>query len=470
MSRPKSLFISVIVALFITTALSGSQRIVASIGPLGQTIFRVSFVSVLLIISMGISDAASPSQDAALVARLEAYWRPYVDGMNYNGVVLVAKGGRVLLREAHGVADVRTHAPLAIDSRFHLGQLSEAFTATGIFLLVQRGKIRLDDHVSQFVPGFTRGDAITIRALLTHDTGLPGTNSAPGTPAGYTWASAEYVLLGKIIERITGTPYGQWMRENIFQPLGMQDTGDDGDALALSRPPVVRHFASGPYEAEVADPFDFSSARGSASLYSTVDDLFRFDRALRTSAFLSTATVSEMFATRKGRMADGVWRVNAPGERKYQAVTTRAPGAEAGFERYPDDDVCVVLLSNVFSSLSHSMADELAAVALGEERVPVAPSHRVTVPQATLDHYVGQYELGANFISTERSVEVIRTSTGLAMISKGFAWPSYLVPRSQHEFTDRMYGGIVTFMANADGQVVGFRWKRGRTFEAVRTR
>lgn len=425
----------------------------------------------VLLAAFAITPAAAPApQPAALASRLEAYWRPYVDGMNYNGAVLVAKDGRVLLREAHGVVDVRTRVPLAINSRFRLGQLSEVFTATGIFLLVQRGKLTLHDRVSQFVTDFDGGDALTIRALLTHDTRLAGTNPAPGTPAGYTWASAEYALLATIIERITGTSYGHWIRENIFHPLGMEDTGDEGDASALGRPPVVRHYASGPYEAQVADSFDFARVRGSASLYSTVDDLFRFDRALRQGTLLSEATVAQMFATRRGRMAAGVWLVNAPGERTYQSVTTRAPGAEASFERYPDDNVCVVLLSNVFSSLSHSMADDLAAVAVGEERAPVAPPRRVTVPQTTLDRYVGRYELGAEFISAERGVEVARTATGLALVSKGFAWPSHLVPRTQNEFTDRMYGGIVSFLASADGEIVGFRWKRGRTFEAVRAR
>ena len=163
----------------------------------------------------------------------------------------------------------------------------------------------------------------------------------------------------------------------------MKNTGEHDDSAGHPALPAVGHYPVGPYVAEQAPPVAWTTFRGSASLYSTVDDLYRFDRALRSGVLLSRASVDEMFATKRGRSA-GVWVVSDSGAPRYMTINTRAPGVEAGIERYPDDDVCVILLTNVFSSLSHSTADDLAAVALGHDRTSPAPQPRVLGPQTSL--------------------------------------------------------------------------------------
>jgi len=200
-----------------------------------------------------------------------------------------------------------------------------------------------------------------------------------------------------------------------------------------------------------------------------VDDLYRFDRALRSGVLLVPATVDEMFATKRGRAA-GAWVVSDTGTGHYMKINTRAPGVEAGIERYPDNDLCVILLTNIFSSLSHSTADELAAVALGADRVSPAPPARVAVNEDKLADYLGRYQLGADFVGGSTTVEVSRTPTGIALVGETFAWPSHLIPLTDSTFVDRMYGGIVSFTRASSNQVTSFSWKRSRMYVATRLR
>ena len=451
----------------------------------------------LQILAALVAITAASAQEPATTQtreRVVSYFSRYADGIAFSGTVLVAKSGQVLLREARGTTDVATGKPIAIDTRFRLGQLSEAFTAAAIFLMRQQGKLALGDPLSKYLSGFARGDSITIRALLTHDSRLPNVSDVPAfiadparshslpeviawlragpypthrTPASYTFSSPDYTVLAAVIERVSGQPYAAYLRDHVFAPLGMTNTGEDGDPVAQLPLPAVRHYPAGPYVAEHAPPVAWTTFTGSASLYSTVDDLYRFDRALRSGVLLSRASVDEMFATRRGRSA-GAWVVSDAGARRSMTINTRAPGVEAGIERYPDDDVCVVLLTNVFSSLSHSAADDLAAVALGDDRISPAPRARVVVPADKLSGYFGRYQLGTDFISGRTIVEVSRTPTGIALVGEIFAWPAHLIPLSDSTFLDRMYGGIVSFTRAPGGQVTGFEWKRSRVYVAAR--
>ncbi len=162
------------------------------------------------------------------------------------------------------------------------------------------------------------------------------------------------------------------------------------------------------------------------------------------------------------------WLVSERG--RSLTSTVRAPGLGASVERFPADDVCVVLLSNVMESLSHSTADELAAIARGGAHTPVAPAAPVIADDRTLDRYVGRYEFIGEFFSPVRIVEALKKGDSLALLSDGFPAPDYLVAREPAAFIDRLYGGIVRFTTNTSGEVTEMVWTLRTPYRGRRLR
>jgi hypothetical protein len=176
-----------------------------------------------------------------------------------------------------------------------------------------------------------------------------------------------------------------------------------------------------------------------------------------------------MFTAQRGDQGYG-WLIRDGG--RSITVNIRAPGLGAGIERFPEEDVCVIVLSNVMESLSHSIADDLAAIARGKPVapiVPAAPSTPVVVDEHRLNDYTGRYEFRGAFFGTVKTVEVVRKGDGLAVLSDGFPASDYLVARGDAAFVDRLYGGTVEFSRDGNGTVNGLLWKLSASYRARRT-
>src|SRR5258708_4790820 len=196
----------------------------------------------------------------AITAQLiDARVKEYVDAELFSGVVLVSNRDGIVYEKAFGLADRAFGVPNTLDTRFHIASVSKPITAAAILLLVERGKLALDDHVSKFVPDFPNGDRITVEELLTHYSGLAdasGTNEYndwsrfPQTPASlveklarlpmqsepgtrYSYSNSNYHLLALIVEKTSGLPYGEFLERNIFKPLGMTNTAHHGNDQAI---------------------------------------------------------------------------------------------------------------------------------------------------------------------------------------------------------------------------------------------
>ena len=427
-----------------------------------------------------------------LATALDTYLRPYGESRIFSGAALVAKGGRILLRQAWGMADGGRRIANRPDTRFYIGQVAETFTAAAILLLEERGKLSVSDSIAKFIPGFPNADRITVQALLTRSSRIPSPPTLagfeqqsrarpslaavvrwlatepgrlPSRPGSYEYSSTDYVLLALVIAQASGESYEAFVTHNIFEPLKMHNTGFHEQSPGPE--PASRYVASGVRFAEPAPNVNWSILTGSASAFSTVDDLYTWDRALRDGRILTSSSVSKMTSPERG---DRQWRYGwlaSEGGRSLTS-TVRAPGLGASFERFPVEDVCVVLLSNVMESLTHSTADELADIARGGAHTPVAPRTSVLVPDDVLNRYVGRYEFSSDFFSPVRTVEAVRKGDSLALISDGFPAPDYLAAKDTTTFVDRLYGGIVRFSTNTRGTVTELVWTLRAPYRARR--
>lgn len=326
------------------------------------------------------SRPAAPSRPSAVVSRIGDYLQRAADFGQVNGVVLVAEKGRVIYEHAFGEANREWHVPNTTDTRFEIASMTKPMTALVIMQLVEEGRVRLDGHVSDYLPFYPKesGDRITVDQLLTHTSGIqqdiafPDDRSgdalaavvnadllsndslvkliaqrplrfAPGTSYGYS--SDAYAVLGSIIEHVTGVPYWKALEERLLRPAGMSETG-----VSLLRPLVPKR-ASGYAQTfagyENAPHIGVTPAGG---LYSTARDLYRFDRALYGDPLVRAATKDLIFAPRSVITAYG-WKtseeVRPDGSRRRILRTSGGlPGFGALMFRVPSESRLILFLGN----------------------------------------------------------------------------------------------------------------------------
>jgi CubicO group peptidase (beta-lactamase class C family) len=323
-------------------------------------------------------------QPTSLLGRsIDRYLTELVDAKLFQGVVLVARDGQVLISKGYGFADAGRGIPNTTRTRFRLASLTKQFTAMAIMILQSRGKLDVQDSVCTYIddcPDAWR--PIMIHNLLTHTSGLPNytdfasydlTQAQPTTPAelvarfrdlpllfapgtDYVYGNSDYVLLGLIIERASGQSYADFMHDAIFEPLRMRDTGVDHNAGTIVGAAIGYRTVGEP-----APFLDTSTLFSAGALYSTVEDMYRWDQALYTTKLVPKPLLNAMWTPFSHDYGYG-WRIsNVAGHRKIHH-----PGLMDGFAnaiaRYPDDNVTIIVLSNISGADPVGISDYLATL------------------------------------------------------------------------------------------------------------
>lgn len=424
------------------------------------------------------SGQATP--DPQLVVRIESYLRPFVETNNFSGAVLVARGGKVVFRRAYGMANYELAVPNAPETKFHIASVSKPFTAAAILQLQEQGKLNISDTVARFVD-FPSGDRITIEHLLTHTSGIPNVNDLPdydnfarsphkleelvakfaGLPlefqpgTNYRYSNSNYNVLALILEKASGENYGEYVRRHIMEPAGMRDTGHDGDALRLIPQAAAGYQPSGIDSYEKAPYLDWANKTGNGSLYSTLDDLLRFDRALNSETLLKKTTRERYFVEGKGNRFG--WFQRKRGAHRVMSSNGRSPGFTAQLDRFPEEDVTVIVLSNSYATESQDpIAPALGAIAFGEEPEKPPQLRPVTVSQSVLTSYSGEYQYGPDYFVPNGKVTITAQAGWLQMQLGSFRTP--LVPLSESEFLDRNFLAHVIFSRDEKGNVSGLTY------------
>jgi CubicO group peptidase (beta-lactamase class C family) len=313
---------------------------------------------------------------------MDAYLRGLAEAGQFSGAVLVAQRGQTILRAAYGFAEASHAVPNTPATRFRLGSISKQFTAMGILILQTQGALSVDDpacgYLSDCPPAW---EPITIHQLLTHTSGIPNYTGTPAFAAqepfavtpeeiiaplrsrpllfapgeGYGYSNANYVLLGMIIEGVSGKLYEDFLREAIFAPLGMRDTGVEHARVMI--PELAVGYENPTTEATY---LDLSNLFAAGALYSTVDDLYRWDRALADDRLIPAELRERMFTPVRETYAYG-WRITRPFNRLMAGHTGHVSGARTYITRYPDDDAVIIVLSNFESADVTTISVQLAA-------------------------------------------------------------------------------------------------------------
>ena len=293
----------------------------------------------------------------------------------FNGSVLVAENGKVIYKKGLGMANMEWNIPNTSETKFRLASITKQFTAMAVLQLVAQGKIKIDGKISDYLPDYRKdiGEKVTVHQLLNHTSGIPSYTGIPGffqdvsrnpfkvedfvkkyaskdlefePGSKFSYNNSGYFLLGAIIEKVTGKPYEQVLKEQIFDPIGMKNTGyDHFDQLIQHRATGYQRTADGYINAPY---LDMSIPYAAGSLYSTVEDLYLWDQALYGDSLLSGEFKTLMFKPNLENYAYG-WSIRkASFDDKIPVITHN--GGINGFSttivRFPADKNLIVLLDN----------------------------------------------------------------------------------------------------------------------------
>jgi CubicO group peptidase (beta-lactamase class C family) len=341
-------------------------------------------------------------------------------------------------------------------------------------ILQERGKLRVSDPACQYLaecPAAWR--PLTVRHLLTHTSGIPNytnlpdfartavlpTSSAelvgrladkplefaPGDKFAYS--NSGYYLLGLIIERASGKPYADFLQEAIFAPLAMTQTGYDNPSRILTN--RAAGYARQAGETVNAAYMDMTIPYAAGGLYSTTEDLFRWDRALYSDALVSQRSLDEIFTPFKGGYGYG-WSIGQRFDRQAIAHGGGIYGFATQVDRFPSDRVTVIVLSNVETAPAGRMANDLAAIVFGARYEIPRERQAIPLEPSLLAQYVGQYKIASP------AVEIIVTrDDGKLLAQIAGRLKLALLAESETTFFSRDVSAQMTFVKDATGQVTG---------------
>lgn len=364
--------------------------------------------------------AAAPA-DAEISAKVDAIAAEFLQKPGAVGLSIgVARKGRVIVAGGYGLADAEFEVPANKDTMFRIGSVTKQFTAAAIMRLVERGRISLNDDLSKYLPDVPlQGNAVTIRQLLNHTSGIPNYTDLEAWgkviplelthaevlalvkgksfdfKTGERWAynNTAYHMLGMIIEKISGLTYDKYMQDEFFTPLNLRRTRYDSNAA------LMKNRAQGYtlHDGQLANdlPFGISQPFAAGALLSTGHDLVKWSMALTSGKVVKPETFSQMAAPtilpdgENTQFGFGLQIDDWRGRRRI-----RHSGLIFGFNAmlvsFPDDDVHIAVISNNQSLRSSAIASALAGTVLGAEK---AVARDVPVPPDLMKRIAGTYKL-----------------------------------------------------------------------------
>ncbi|MED1939580.1 serine hydrolase domain-containing protein [Cytobacillus firmus] len=318
--------------------------------------------------------------------QINEYMNILAEGNYFNGSVLAANKGEVILNKGYGLSSYQYAIDNTSGTKFRIGSLTKSFTAAAVLLLHQQGRLNLSDKINDYINNSHSVNGVTIHHLLCHSSGvadftfsseywekymrLPSSleqcrplQFKPGTDMQYS--NAGYLLLTALIENVSGVAYEQFLLENIFKPLQLKNTGiDDGRK-------IVKDLASGHSvweEVINAEFVDMSIPQGAYGMYSTAEDLYKWTEVLRNGVLLNKSMTSKMFTASHWGYGYG-WFISGDQE------TARHSGDINGFTNELlmnfKEGLTIIVLSNINITPADKICEDISQIILNKEvRMP----------------------------------------------------------------------------------------------------
>jgi CubicO group peptidase (beta-lactamase class C family) len=336
----------------------------------------------------------------------------------FNGSILVSKNGKILYERAYGYQDAAHHVPNTPGTIYQIGSTTKEFTAAVILKLAEQHKLSLEDKLSKYLPDYKRGDEITIKHLLTHTSGIyeilrnhdavlestmPRSRERmlsffinkpldfdPGTQ--YAYSNSGYILLGLIIEKVTGQTYQRVVRDMILRPLKMKHTGFDFVGLrSADKATGYNKYTQQIKEPSV--PWDSSATFSAGSLYSTVEDLYLWHKGLLNYKVYSKASMGKATTPFLEGYGLGCW-IDTLYKRKIVSHGGNILGFTGYFGRIQEDDVVVILLNNIYNHQIETIGLSIFAILYNQ---PYSYFDEIKLTPEMLEKYSGEYEVNKDY-------------------------------------------------------------------------
>jgi len=421
----------------------------------------------VLILSCPLSGASAQTD------KVDSYVKAQMDTQKIPGLsIAVMRNGEIVKAKGYGLANVELNVPAKPETVYQSGSMGKQFTATAVMMLVEEGKIALDDKITRYFPDSPESwSNITVRNLLTHTAGTTDypkdfdfrrdytedelLKKAQAIPLAFepgekwSYSNLGYVTLGILISKVTGKFYGEFLSERIFKPLGMSS------ARIISEADIVPNRAAGYRMAkgelknqEWVSPSMNTTADG--SLYLTVLDVAKWDAALYTEKLLKKSSLAQMWTPVK--LNSGVtrpygfgWAFGNVGGHSIIEHGGAWQGFTSHIARYVNEKLTIVVLTNRAGANPGNIAHGIARL-YNSDLAPVARKE-VQLDPRSLDQYVGKYELEPGFVlNITRSADHLwLQGTGLSRVQ--------LFPESQTDFFSKAVDAQLTFVKDGSGRV-----------------
>lgn len=405
-------------------------------------------------------------------ARLDEIVQSYVPD-RFMGSVLVARGDELLLNKSYGSANLEWNIPNTPDTKFRLGSITKQFTAVAILLLEEEGKLKTSDLLSAHLPGTPEAwKDITIHHLLSHEAGLPNVTNlpwyaenmmkpftaqatidvfkdlpldfAPGSE--FRYSNSGFIVLGRLVELLSGQSYADFVRDRIFMPLGMTNSGYDSSTQVIAN--RASGYAPGPNGPVNAGYVDMSVPHGAGALYSTTGDLLRWNQGLFGGALLSAESVAKMTTPNLGGYAYGVNVTTANGTKRV-SHNGGIQGFNTSMTYYPDEKLLVVALGNLNGNAPDTIVGHLDKLMHGEAVVLANERREITLSNDILQQYVGTYPLAPNFAISVmlENGQLVTQATNQGKVP--------IFAETETRFFPKVVEATIEFQKDAGGSVTG---------------
>ncbi|MDB5032696.1 serine hydrolase [Mucilaginibacter sp.] len=351
--------------------------------------------------------------------KLDSLMNGYTQVHKFNGSVLVAKNGRIVLEKGYGFKNFKAQTLDDANTIYQLASITKQFTSTVILKLIEAHKLALTDKLTKYYPNYPNGENITIYNLLTHTAGIPNytldsvfmkdivhkqakplsivdalikynkADFAPGT--NWKYSNQGYQLLGEIIEELTKMTYYQAVRKYIFIPLHMYNSGFDFIHLKSSNKATGYYTYPSKNNSQEASIIDSVETFSAGSIYSTIGDLFKWHKGLQDHQIISKASLDQAYTPVKNHYGFG-WQIDSLYDKRVISHSGDIWGFKTNIARITDDDVCVILLNNIEDEeMRGEVTRDILSVLYDKPYAVPVKRREIKIDEEILKKYAGIY-------------------------------------------------------------------------------